>query len=347
MSERDPTVAAILAAFERHGYAPTKIARDVGLSRRAIQQRLQRMKLRPEPVEIGGSRAAEFSVPSLPDDDIPVDDLVEHRIRQFARKAEHHDASRLIPVKINLRGPIGLLVFGDPHVDDDGTDLATLRAHSDLTQQEGVFGCNIGDTQNLWVGRLARLYAEQSTSASQSWKLAEWFVSRTRWLFMVGGNHDAWAGTGDPLKWICRQIGTTYKLSEVRMGLQFPNGRKVVVNARHDFAGNSQWNPAHGVMKGAQMGVRDHILLSGHKHTSGYGVVKDPDTKRICHAIQVASYKILDRYSVERGFRDQALSPAAMIVIDPELPETHPDMCKLFWDPEVGAKYLAVLRGRE
>jgi len=130
------------------------------------------------------------------------------------------------------------------------------------------------------------------------------------------------------------------------VGLRFPNGREFIINARHDFAGHSQWNPAHGQMKAAQMGYRDHLMISGHKHTSGYGVIKDGSTGRICHAIQVASYKLYDSYAKERGFRDQTLSPACMTILDPDLDETHPDAIKVFWDPEVGAEYLAWRRSK-
>jgi hypothetical protein len=351
MNQPKATTEEILAAHQRHGGSTIAIAREFGMSPRSVQLRLRRLGIQAENPEGGAPKRLfpkaapqEFTVADLPDDDIDVEQLVEHRIRQFERKKARHDATRLIPVKVRIDGPIGLLMFGDPHVDDDGTDLETLRKHSDLTQLEAVWGCNIGDSQNLWTGRLARLYAEQSTSASQAWKLVEWFINRTRWLWLIGGNHDLWAGAGDPLKWICRQKGVPYQSSEIRIALHFPNGRQVLVNARHDFAGHSQWNPAHGVMKAATMGVRDHLLVSGHKHVSGYGVLRDPDTGRACHAVQIASYKLLDRYAQEKGFRDQSLSPCAFIVIDPRHPDNHPDLVKVFWDPEIGVEYLHWLR---
>jgi hypothetical protein len=352
MALRKATDADILAAHARHQGRTSKIAEDLGLSARATITRLRALGVPPLSVgapprsQFTPAAPNEFTVSTLPSEDIPIEDLVEHRIRQFERKREYNEQARLMPVKVNIAGPIGLLVFGDPHVDDDGTDLALLRKHSDLTHREGVFGCNIGDTTNNWVGRLAKLYSEQSTSHSQAWQLAEWFVTRTRFLWLIGGNHDGWSGSGDPLKWICRQTGATYKMSEMRISLDFPNGRQVIVNARHDFAGHSQWNPAHGVMKAASMGLRDHLLMCGHKHVSGYGVLKDPDTGRTCHAVQIASYKIYDRYALERGFRDQSISPCAFVVIDPRLEDDHPDLCKVFWDPEEGAEYLAWRRLR-
>ena len=64
------------------------------------------------------------------------------------------------------------------------------------------------------------------------------------------------------------------------------------------------------------------------------------------HAIKVASYKVHDRYAMEKGFRDQALGPACMTVIDPDKSPTHPDLVKIYWDPEEGADILTYMRKR-
>jgi hypothetical protein len=289
-----------------------------------------------------------FLVDALPEGDIPIDELVAQRKRQFQYKARHEEAAKLLPVTVTMRGAIGLLHFGDPHVDDDGTDIEALERHTQLVRDTpGLFGCNVGDTLNNWTGRLARLYAEQSTSAAQAWRLAEWFVRRCDWLYMIAGNHDLWSGAGDPLKWIAKQQGSLYTSSECRMALKFPGGLVVRVNARHDFAGSSIWNPAHGPMKAAIMGTRDHLYVAGHKHESAYSVLKDANTGIAMHALKVASYKRFDRYAREKGFRDQAFSPCAVTVINPALPETHPDLIKIFWEPEAGADYLTWLRRRD
>lgn len=287
------------------------------------------------------TKPREFSVTPPPDDDMDVGALVEWRKKQFNKKKQHEEARRLINVKVKIEGPVGILHFGDPHVDDDGTDIGLLERHKELCQKtEGLFAANVGDISNNWVGRLAKLYADQSTSAPQAWKLVEWFLNDLPLLYLIGGNHDSWSGAGDPLKWIARQSGSLYQSSECRMALNFPNGLQVRVNARHDFAGSSQWNPAHGPMKAVFHGVRDHIAICGHKHKSGYGIIKDPDTGIACHALQIASYKIFDRYARERGFRDQSLGPCALTVIDTALPNDHPDLVKPFWDAEQGVDWL-------
>ena len=289
---------------------------------------------------------ARFAHIEAPDSELrPVSELIADRKNRYSKKRKAEQSAALIPVRISTNGPVGILFFGDPHVDDDGTDIALLERHTQLVRETpGLFAANVGDTTNNWTGRLAKLYAEQSTSAAEAWQLAEWFVNACPWLFILGGNHDLWSGAGDPLKWIARQAGAMYRGSEARIALRFPNGREVRVNARHDFAGNSQWNPAHGQMKAAQMGFRDHLLISGHKHTSGYGVVKDPLTGVICHCLQVASYKIYDRYAKERGFMDRHIAPCACVVIDPAADDA--GLVQVFWDPEVAAEYLTWLRAK-
>jgi hypothetical protein len=99
-------------------------------------------------------------------------------------------------------------------------------------------------------------------------------------------------------------------------------------------------------MKAAMLGTRDHIYVAGHKHESAYSVLKDPINGITMHLLKVASYKVYDRFAKEKGFRDNALSPCAVTTINPLLPPSHPDMIKVFWEPEEGAEYLTWLRNR-
>jgi hypothetical protein len=341
MPEKRVTDEELLAALERHNGNRTAAAAAIGYNVRTFLSRLANIKNKRD------VDTPEYSFTPLPLDDVPIEDLIEHRKRQFANKRNHEEASKLIPIRIKLAGPIGLLFFGDPHVDDDGTDIEALERHTQLVADtEGLFAVNVGDTTNNWVGRLARLYGDQSTSAAQAWRLAEWFVGRCDWLWIIGGNHDLWSGAGDPMRWIAKQSDALYKSSEARIALRFPNGREVRVNSRHDHAGSSIWNPAHGPMKAAIMGTRDHLYVAGHKHESAYSVLKDPINNIAMHALKVSSYKVYDRFAKERGFRDNTLSPCALAIINPNLPPEHPDLVKIWWDPEEGADYLRRLRSR-
>ena len=289
-----------------------------------------------------------ITAPVMPSDEPSAEELVAALKANYRRKVAHEEARKLIYVTVPITGPIGILHFGDPHVDDDGTDWEALERDIRLVQTTpGLYAANIGDTTNNWVGRLGHLYGQQSTTAKQAWILAEWFIKQLagRWLYLIGGNHDAWSGDGDPLRWITLQVGALYEATEARIGLQFPNGRGLVVNARHDFAGGSMWNPTHGPMKAAQMGVRDDIVICGHKHKSGYSPLKDPETGKVMHCLQVASYKRYDRYAREKGFRDQSLSPCVVTVIDPNASDPV-NLIQVFWDAQAGADYLTFLRRR-
>lgn len=360
----DIDLAAVIRAYEAHGHSVVAAAQALGIHQSALTRRLQSAKRRGDydyeqargfkvthqgGVETVEAVEPEFKVEPLPPEDVDILQLVEQRKRQFARRQEYERAANLIKVKVKIAGPIGVLHYGDPHVDDDGTNITALEEHARIVNRTpGLFAATVGDMSNNWVGRLARLYADQSTSAKQAWALVEWFINlnRGKWLYMVGGNHDAWSGAGDPLNWITRQNDALYKASECRLEMQMPGGRQVRINARHDFAGGSQWNPAHGPMKALTMGVRDHVAICGHKHESAYGVLKCPTSGITMHAIRVASYKTYDRYAKDKGFRDQTLSPCAVTVVNTALPEDHPDYVKVYWDPAAGAEYLTFLRKR-
>jgi hypothetical protein len=312
------------------GVSKAEIGRQLGVPRETVRGWLAKAFEVEMPTDVTG---------------LTVDELVEDRKRRFDRKRIYEESRQEIQVRVNVPGPIGILHFGDPHVDDDGTDIAALERHTQLVRDtEGLFAANVGDTTNNWVGRLARLYGEQSTSAAEAWALAEWFVRRCDWLYMIGGNHDCWSGAGDPLKWIAGQ--SVYESSQVRLRLNLPSKRSVTINARHDFAGHSQWNPTHGVMKAAQMGVRDDILVCGHKHVSGYQPLKIPGEDRIAHCLQVASYKVFDRYAKERGFRDQHISPSVLTIVDPGARKPE-GFVQVFHDIELGVDFLRFLRERK
>jgi hypothetical protein len=344
----------ILKALQEANGIRALVAAKFKMNERTLLMRLRKMKdkgyIIPESTYQPGRQVVDkgdYEFTPLPDDDVPIEELIAQRKRKFQHKREHEEASKLIPIKVKMDGAIGILHFGDPHVDDDGCDIEAIERHTDLVNRtEGLFAANVGDTTNNWCGRLARLYADQTTSAAQAWKIAEWFINRCNWLYMIGGNHDLWSGSGDPLRWIAKQQDALYKSSEARLALRFPNGLEVRVNARHDHSGSSIWNPAHGPMKAALMGTRDHLYVAGHKHESAYSVLKDAISGITMHACKVASYKIYDRYAKERGFRDNCLSPCALTTINPALPADHPDLVKVWWDPEEGADYLTFLRRR-
>lgn len=289
-----------------------------------------------------------FQTPDLPDEVADAATLLKRQADAFKRKHAAKEARRLIPVQIKATGPIGLAHFGDPHLDDDGTNIELLQAHvAAVNKTDGLFAVNVGDTTNNWIDRLARLYGEQSTSAKEAWVLAEWLFEAMPWLLAVSGNHDDWSGEKDPLKPLARKLGILYEKHGARLGLTFPNGRVIRLNARHDFRGRSMWNTAHGPSKAAQMGWRDHLLTCGHTHVSGYQVLKDPASGLITHALRVASYKTHDRYGDQLGLPDQHIFVCPVTILDPAYADDDPRCVTTIFDPERAAEFLTWLRKRK
>ena len=288
---------------------------------------------------------SSFKVQEIDPDHIPIEELIEHRQKQYKQKKIHKTSKKLVRIDIQMNGPIGIAHFGDPHVDDDGTDISQILYYMDIINKtKGMYAGNLGDIQNNWIGRLSYLYGQQSTSAKESWRLTEYFVNKLNWLYLVAGNHDVWSGDGDPLDFIMRDHKGLYEKWGARMNLVFPNGKEVRINARHTFKGNSMWNTAHGVAKAAQMGWDDHVLTCGHTHVSGYQVIKNAASGVISHALQVASFKIIDNYADKLGLDDKNIFNCPVTIIDPRYDDHDNRLITTIFHPETAAQYLNYLR---
>lgn len=340
----DEALLEALHTYKQLNNNESKAAEFLGLDRRTFSSRLKSAQLK----SASGYLRVEkpFEVPKLPEGTPDADEILTRRKKDFERVKFSKDVRKLVEVPVRIDGPIGIVHFGDPHVDDDGTDIGLIERHVGIVNRtDGLFAANLGDSANFWVGRLARLYGEQSTSEAEAWVLVEWFISSLHWLYLVGGNHDVWNGVGDPLKWIARQSGNIIDYHGVRLNLAFPNRKSVRINARHDFVGHSGWNPGHGPMKAVQMGWRDHVLTCGHKHVSFVaGPLKDPASGLLSWAIRCAGYKTYDRYAEEKGLPDQNAFAACVTIIDPQYSDEDTRLITVIPDVAEGAQYLQFKR---
>lgn len=156
------------------------------IDRRTISRRLA--KAQQPVVELGSQFVLESPTSHEPD----VHALIQERLRKFEHLRSQQEASKIIRIRVKDDLPIGIGWFGDPHVDDDGTDLDLLFRHAELFdgRTPGLVAACVGDVWNNWVGRLTRLWAEQSTSAAEARALVTEFMRLVDWLIFIKGNHD-------------------------------------------------------------------------------------------------------------------------------------------------------------
>jgi len=283
-----------------------------------------------------------FTIAELPPGELSAEEIIAYKLKQFGVKETHDKATALIRAKINIDGAICIACFGDPHLDDDGCDFSKLTEDINVCKgKDYVFSLCVGDFTNNWVGRLQKLYANQTTTVTQSHVLIQWFFAELPWLLAIGGNHDHWSGALDRAADTARTMGIVYTMHGQRIALALPSGAEVRINARHDLKGHSQFHPTHGPMKSFFFKYRDHVAVAGHIHTSGYLTQKVAGIP--VHAVRVGTYKRFDDYGKQNDFLDDS-TPSFGIVINPRYTETDERFITVFTSLAQAVEYTEFLR---
>lgn len=334
----DETLRETLAAVLAEG-GVTAASRKLAIERRAVQHRLKVAEER-------GLKAQDRQ--SNPSRWRPGEEIVAARKAEFERlqRSIRYDGN-LIHLPDNL--PFLLLVLGDEHLDNPGTDLKLWeRWIGFLDRAKHITGWSMGDVLDNWVRVLSHLYALAETTAPEAWVLFQHYMEQIGEHLdcSVGGNHDQWNGANNVLAMEMEKYGVLHRDNSLRVRYRGPNGREITVHGRHSWPGRSQWSEVHALKRAARLGVRDTILLGGHTHVSGESVEKDPTTGKYTFVFQVASFKLIDDYADTLGLLDRHTSPGIALVIDPRRADNDPELVKHFYDPEPAAEYLAFLRKR-
>lgn len=312
------------------------MAQDLGISRSTVRRHLDKMKLH---VEEG------LQFPDFPDDDISVEKIIDLQCDRINKRKASYEAHTWYPVKVPA-GPLGVLWFGDPHVDDKGCNMPLLKEHIDICKKTpDMYGANIGDTTNNWSGRLIKLYANQETSVKTARKLAKWFMldAGVEWLVWIFGNHDQWGDGSDILKLIGGHKIVMHDW-EARFRLVWPDETEIRINAAHDFKGHSQWNPGHGPMKEAQMGEQADLYVCGHKHnwyTSSWETAQRGGG--VANIARVRGYKYLDEYARNLGIREQDCGASCVTIFRPYASDAS-ERVQIIYDVEYAARILKMER---
>lgn len=341
-----PADEAAYKIVSQHG-SITEAAKLLGIPRTTLSTRYNKAKQ-----EIGGANALpEISMPEFPDDDISDQELIEMRCRRFQKKADSYDTHTWFPITINGNKPIGIVWFGDPHLDDDGCNIIQLRDDAAVVASTpGLYGANIGDVTNNWAGSLARLYANQNASAKEARRLTQWFMlgSSIPWLVWIIGNHDAWGDGAEVLAQMGQRYGTKKIIChdwEARFKLIFSDcdNREFKIYASHDFPGHSDWNPLHALLKMSQKGPTADLYVAGHKHNWGTYSYENAHRGLTQHMVRVRGYKHFDEHARRNGFPEQKRGSSILTIFNP-WNEDESSRIQVFTNVQEGAKYLTYLR---
>lgn len=293
----------------------------------------------------------QIQLPEFPNPDAPIEELMAARMRQFERTKLRKEAEDWFTVRVNDPKPIGIMWFGDPHIDDDGCNLPLLRQHAKIAATEpGLYAANIGDTTNNWSGRLVHLYAKQDTSKKTARRYAKWFLGSGKddaqipWIVWLMGNHDLWGDGADVLRLMNVHNRVPMLDWSARFKLVFPNGAERKVHTAHNFKGHSMWHPGHGHIKAARFESDADLFIDGHLHN---WFVHQFEMAGQCRApvfARARGYKWFDDYATQLGHYSQRNGAAILTVFNPHVEGA--GRCTAFADVEQGLDTLRAIRNR-
>lgn len=322
-------------------------AKALGLTRSGMQHRIRKeRKSGAAPAKKSNSTAKVLNFPKLPSADVTAVTLIKRLAREAELKANKRDAEKWFRVHVNDKKPIGILWFGDPHL---GADTNWKRLQDDVAicaTTPGMYGANLGDSSNNWVGRLSRLYGDADISRQSERKLIKWFLAEAgiTWLVWLMGNHDEWEHGADLIRAMDIHGKVPMLDWEARFKLIFAGKKEIKIHAAHDFPGHSVYNPTHANARAVRFLNSDaDLYICGHRHTFGFQQFETPETGRCPVMIRAAGYKVGDSHSRRLGFSEATQGSSVLTIIDPNAGPAGRVLS--FADIKQGARVLSALRG--
>lgn len=329
----DELALAAVAALDLHGEGQAA-ADALGLPRNTLMHRVRVAR------ERGLDKPPVPKADPLPPDDIDTGEIISMMRRRFDLRHANAKARRWREFKVPTDGPYALMLFGDPHVDDDGCDWRLLMDHCELAAStKHLYAVSIGDVHNNWVGRLEKLYGNQETSAATARKLVKWLLTESGvpWWLWIHGNHDAWNG-GIPLIEGMNVHQIAMEDWQAKVTLVSPNGHNLRMWIAHNFPGHSQWNKLHGPQKAAQMKDWAHLYVAGHHHNWALHQEEHDHRNFVYWLARCRGYKFMDDYADHLGFGEQSYGSSILAVVDPNATKLNALTC--FADPHEGVDFL-------
>jgi hypothetical protein len=249
-------------------------------------------------VEVQGLTADDFA--GRPPGEI-IDGLIrqQEKIERIVQKRY----SQTIEVKDGK--PIAVVFFADLHIGNKYTDYRLLKSDMDIIKQTpGMYCVGVGDLWDNWIGKLARMQAEQACNFADELSLLEWFVTELepKWLALVLGNHGfrtVRQANVDILQRLLRNKKILYDQHGMRFRLSVGDA-SWKVKVQHKWPGLSQYNQTHPLEKD-RVFYEDHdIAVGAHTHV---GTLIRPNLykNKLVYNIMVGTYKMDDDFAKQIG----------------------------------------------
>lgn len=273
-------------------------------------------------------------------------EIIERLSSEVRLKTARAKEEKWFNVHVRDEKPIGVLWVGDPHLGVLCNWDRLQRDVAHLASVPGLYGANIGDIADNWVGSLMRIAAEQDISRRSERQLAQWFLGGAgiTWLVWLMGNHDEWNDGADFMRLMDVHNKVPMFDWVAKFQLLFPNGARCRIRASHDFPGHSMWNPTHGPARTPRMlGDGADLYVCGHKHTWGTQSFEMPEADRCITAIRARGYKVMDPHARRLGFPEDQHGCSVLTIIDPNAEQS--GRVLTFVDVDQGVRVLQALRG--
>ena len=308
-----------------------------------------RKKIAASVKAVGEEVRSIVTYPVAPDE--PIESLLERTIAHNQRVQDYTTDKDIVDIKIKIEGPFGIVGLPDNHMNNVGALVNRMFEDAKfIADNPAIFAVGIGDwIDNFIVGRLEQERRKDIMSHKDSWRLLEHYLQLIgpSLIQVLSGNHLDWAskmGGVDVFRRIMEDMGISaiYDTDESRVRLNCSNGTSFIHLARHKFPGNSKYNSMHGMLvwmlerwQGEDVFWGGHIHVAAHTSLEKFWMGK----RRVIHGVQLPSYKEIDQYVKQEGFRRNTPFLTPMIVHNPENGKT-----QFFDDMYDGAVYLNVLR---
>lgn len=282
----------------------------------------------------------------FPTGDEPIEDVIARNCARYVRQSAARRKAEWLPINLpEVDGsPFAVAWVGDPHMDDQNCAWPQLVEDlSRIKETPGVYGANLGDLTNNWVGRLTRLYADQSTSKQDARRLAAWFLKGcgVDWRLSILGNHDVW-NEGDAILGLIAD--NAFYVADWSAKVEFRAGQhRFRVHAAHDFKGSSIYNKTHGPAKAAIFsGGEAELYVAGHTHTVASQAF-EAGPGNFVRIVRASGYKGHDMHAVVNGYKQAQCGASVLTIFNPNA-RSKAGRVMVFEDLAAGCEVLTALR---